>query len=227
MVQSQEGQPFSDINVAIDRDNILDYYYNHGHIGATFSWSFEPAKAPNRVNLKYVITEGRQRFLREFLISGLETTDVNLVRERLAIDPGEPLSRSSMLETQRRLYDLGVFARIDMATQNPGGEEPNKYVLVDTEEARRYTFTTGFGAEIAKIGGCSTCLDSPAGVAGFSPRASFGVTRRNFLGEGHVISFQGRVSTAPAAGRAHLRSTAISRQRQCEPAVQRCVRRFA
>jgi outer membrane protein assembly complex protein YaeT len=200
VIQSQQGQPFSDINVAIDRDNILDYYYNHGHIGATFAWSFTPAKAANQVNLTYVVTEGRQRFLREFLISGLEATDPKLVRERLALDSGEPLSRSSLLETQRRLYDLGVFARIDVATQNPGGEEPNKYVLIDTEEARKYTFTTGFGAEIAKIGGCRSCLDTPQGTTGFSPRASFGVTRRNFLGEGHMISFQSRVSTLQQRG---------------------------
>jgi outer membrane protein assembly complex protein YaeT len=200
LVQSQQGQPFSDINVAIDRDNILDYYYNQGHIGATFAWSFAAAPQPNRVSLKYTVTEGRQRFLREFLVSGLEATDAKLVRERLTLDPGDPLSRGQMLETQRRLYDLGVFARVDMAIQNPGGEEAAKYVLVDAEEARKYTFTTGFGAEVAKIGGCRSCLDSPQGAAGFSPRASFGVTRRNFLGEGHIVSFQSRVSTLQQRG---------------------------
>ena len=194
-IQSQRGQPFSDSSVAIDRDNVLDYYFNTGHTGATFTSSFTPAKEPHRVNVKYTISEGRQRFLRDFLISGLNATDPDVVRSRLMLESGEPLSRSRLLETQRRLYDLGVFARVDTALQNPQGEEPAKYVLLDMEEARKYTFTTGFGAEIAKIGGCRSCLDSPAGAAGFSPRASFGVTRRNFLGEGHIISFQSRVST--------------------------------
>jgi outer membrane protein assembly factor BamA len=82
-----------------------------------------------------------------------------------------------------------------MAIQNPGGDEREKYVALDVEEARKYTITMGFGAEIAKIGGCQSCLDAPAGQAGFSPRASFGVTRRNFFGDGHVISLQSRVST--------------------------------
>ena len=194
LISSQEGQAFSDVNVAIDRDNILEYYYNHGYGSATFSWSFTPAKEPNRVNLEYEIVEGGKRFLRSFLINGLQTTNPDLVEERLKLEEGEPLSRSSLLESQRLLYNLGVFARVDMAMQNPGGDERDQYVLLDMDEARKYTITTGFGAEIAKIGGCRSCLDQPAGAAGFSPRATFGVTRRNFLGEGHIISFQSRVS---------------------------------
>ncbi len=200
LIQSQRGQPFSDVNIAIDRDNVLDYYYNHGHIGATFTWTSTPSGEPQHMDVKYTIAEGRQRFLRDFLISGLQATDPDMVRERLMLDSGDPLSRSSMLESQRRLYDLGVFARVDMALQNPQGEEREKYVLVDTEEARRYTITTGFGAEIAKIGGCRSCLDVPQGTAGFSPRALFGVTRRNFFGEGHIASFQSRVSTLQQRG---------------------------
>jgi outer membrane protein assembly factor BamA len=194
LIQSQNGQPFSDVTAAIDRDNVLDYYYNQGYAGATFAWTFTPAKQPNQVNMKYVVQEGERRFLRDFLISGLETTSPDLVNRRLMLDHGDPISRSSLLETQKRLYDLGVFARVDMALQNPQGDERDKYVLLDVEEAHQYTITTGFGAEVAKIGGCRSCLDAPAGQAGFSPRASFGVTRRNFLGEGHIVSFQSRVS---------------------------------
>ena len=194
LIQSQQGEPFSDLDTAIDHDNVLDYYFNHGYSGAAFSWSFTPAKEAHRVNLEYAIQEGTPIFLRQFLLSGLETTNPELVRARLALHDGDPLSRSRLLETQRRLYDLGVFASVDVALQDPEGEERDKYVLLDMEEAREYTFTYGFGAEIAKIGGCESCLDQPAGATGFSPRASFGVTRRNFLGDAHVISFQSRVS---------------------------------
>jgi outer membrane protein assembly complex protein YaeT len=199
LLQSLPDQAFSEANVAIDRDNILNHYYNRGYSTANFSWSFTPA-GPTRVNLKYVIQEGQQRFLRRFLLTGLETTDPKLVEDRLEMRPGEPLSRARLMEMQRRLYDLGIFARVDVAFQNPQGEERDKYLVLDLEEARKYTITTGFGAEFAKIGGCAACLDAPAGKAGFSPRASFGVTRRNFWGVGHIISFQSRVSTLEQRG---------------------------
>jgi len=195
LLQSQPNQPFSEANATIDRDNVLDYYYNHGYANASFSWSFTAGSQPQRAIMHYVVEEGRESFLRRFLISGLRVTDPRLVAEREGLRPGDPLSRVSLLTTQRELYDLGIFSRVDMAVQNAGGDERDKYVALDVEEARRYTITMGFGAEIAKIGGCQTCLDAPAGQAGFSPRASFGVTRRNSFGAGHVISLQSQVST--------------------------------
>ncbi len=201
MIQSQQGQPFSEFNISIDRDNILEYYYNRGYPDAGFAYSYHPAKAPHQAELEYRITEGPRRFVRDVLVAGgLETTDEALVRERVSLEPGDPLSRSRMLDTQRRLYDLGIFARVDMALQNPQGDEANKYVLLDFEEARKWTVTGGVGAEVAKIGGCSECLDAPVGSTGFSPRVSFGVTRRNFLGNGHIISLQTRASTLQRRG---------------------------
>ena len=70
-----------------------------------------------------------------------------------------------------------------------------KYVLYSLEEAGRYSMNIGFGAEIGRIGGGTTSLDSPAGTTGFSPRVSFGVSRLNFLGLGHTVGLQTRIST--------------------------------
>jgi outer membrane protein assembly complex protein YaeT len=200
LLQESAGQPFSDLNVSVDRDNILDYYYNQGYPNAAFEWSFQPAAAPHRVNLRYVVQEGSAKFVREVLINGLETTDLGLVTDRVLLKPGDALSRDRMLETQRRLYDLGIFAKVDMALQNPNGDEPDKYVLLNIDESSRYAVTGGLGAEIARIGGCATCLDAPAGQAGFSPRVYFDVTRRNAFGSGHIASFRSRVSTLQKRG---------------------------
>ena len=63
------------------------------------------------------------------------------------------------------------------------------------DEARKYSFNFGVGAEIARIGGSANSLDYPAGTTGFSPRVSVGVSRINFLGLGHTVSLQTQVST--------------------------------
>jgi len=42
VVGSLPGQPYSDIVVASDRDNILALYFNDGFPNATFSWTAEP-----------------------------------------------------------------------------------------------------------------------------------------------------------------------------------------
>ncbi len=100
---------------------------------------------------------------------------------------GDPLSQSDINGSQRRRsHDLGIFSRVDAAIQNPDGDEPTKYVLYSIEEAGRYSMNVGVGAEIGRIGGGTTSLDSPAGVTGFTPRFSFGISRLNFFGLGHT-----------------------------------------
>jgi outer membrane protein assembly factor BamA len=122
------------------------------------------------------------------------------VYRNLQLNPGDPLSPTAVTDTQRKLYDLGIFARVDTAIQDPDGEIDDKYVLYELEEARRYSFSWGVGAEFARIGGCEYCLDAPAGQTGFSPRFSFGVTRENLWGDAHTISLRTRISTLEQLG---------------------------
>src|SRR6185295_2517775 len=104
----------------------------------------------------FVISEGRRQLVRDVLVSGLETTRPSVADRALLLAPGDPLSPIRMADTQRRLYDLGIFAKVDMAIQNPDGQEQHKYVIYDMDEAKRYTFDGGLGAEIARIGGSAT-----------------------------------------------------------------------
>ncbi|HLI83015.1 MAG TPA: BamA/TamA family outer membrane protein [Bryobacteraceae bacterium] len=194
-LSSVTGQPFSESNVAVDRDTILAEYFRNGYPNATFEWSSEPAAQPHRVNLRYVIAEGRHETIRDVLVSGLGVTRRKLVEETVKLAPGDPLSPTAITDAQRRLYDLGIFERVDAAIQNPDGDTPSKYVLYDLEGAGRYTMAAGAGAEIARIGGCQTCLDAPAGATGFAPRVSFDITRNNLWGLAHSLSLRTRAST--------------------------------
>ncbi len=194
LLQSQPDQPYSEEGVAADRDALLTEFYNNGFLGATVDSAVEVDAAKRRVAVKFTIQEGRQQFIRKILVGGLEATDAQLVASRLRMSPGDPISQGRMLDTQRRLYDLGIFARVDMAIQNPEGVEQNKYLLYQVEEARKYSFTFGAGAQIARIGGGITSFDSPAGGTGFSPRVLLGLSRGNMFGVGHTASVQTRLS---------------------------------
>jgi outer membrane protein assembly complex protein YaeT len=194
LLSSLPGQPYSEVNVAIDRDNVLDYYYNRGYLNASLEWSREEDPAAGRARIHMKVEEGPQRFVRATLIGGLEATDPDLVTSRFALRPGDPLSQSRMVQTQRRLYDLGIFARVDAAIQNPEGDERSKYILHQFEEARRHSVNFGLGAQIMRIGGGRPNFDNPAGATGFSPRVSFGVSRLNMFGVGHTAGLQAQAS---------------------------------
>jgi len=194
-LSSIAGQPFAEINVAADRAAILTTYYSGGFPDTTFLWESQPGAAPNHVQLVYNITEGRQQFVRDVLVGGVRVTKPSLIEKRLTLAAGDPLSLVNMSEGQKRLYDTGVLAKVTTAVQNSSGDTLHKLVLYDVEEAARYTFAVGFGAEFARLGGTATTLDSPAGGTGFSPRVSFDVTRTNMFGLGHSASIRGRFST--------------------------------
>ena len=195
IVRSNQGQPYSAANIAADQDTILGYYYNNGYPDAQFESSQDPAAAPNRVNLHYRVVSGERQFVRGTLVRGLETTKPSLVASRISVAPGDPISQSRIAQSQQRLYDLGIFSKVETALQNPDGKEESKYVLFHLDEARKYSFNFGVGAELARIGGGTNSLDYPAGTAGFSPRVSLGVSRINFLGLGHTVNLQTQVST--------------------------------
>ena len=192
---SAKGQPYSEANVAADRDYILNYFYNAGYPNATFDYYVDSVSIPNRVKLRFKLNLGKREYVRQVLVSGLNSTKPRLVEDRIELKEGDPLSLTKITDTQRKLYDLGIFARVNTAIQNPDGDEANKYVLFQLEEASRYTVTVGVGAQLGRFGSATTSLNDPGGATGFAPSVSLGVSRINFLGVGQTLSLNSTVST--------------------------------
>jgi outer membrane protein insertion porin family len=195
ILRSIPGQPYSESNIAADRDTILNYYYNNGYVDATFDWTQSPGALATEVDVHFVVRPGRQIFVRNIFVRGLRQTRPSLVDRRITLAPRSPISQARIGESQQKLYDLGIFSKVSTAIQNPDGDEDSKNVLFLLDEASKYSFNVGFGAELARIGGGVTTFDAPAGKTAFSPRVTAGISRLNFLGLGHTISLQSLVST--------------------------------
>jgi outer membrane protein insertion porin family len=198
LLSSIEGQPFSTSNVAIDRDLVLARYFDLGYPEALFEWTATPVEGAPRVDLSFTLTLGERRVVREVLVSGLDETRPEVVERRVVMHPGDPLSLSRMVDIQRRLYALGIFSKVDMAIQNPEGDEELKSVQYDLEESRRYSLTGGVGAEFGRFGGRGS--QAPAGSTTFAPRVSFNITRLNFRGRAHTVSLKTQASTLQRRG---------------------------
>lgn len=192
MIGSTEGQPFSDETMAVDRQSVLGFYLDRGFPNVQFEAAVTPvSQQPPRVALTYTISEGEQVSVGQVMVSGLHFTRPNVVQRELQIRPGDALSQSQMFDSQRRLYDTGLFTEVDTAVQNPDGDAPEKNVLFQMEEAKRYTFTYGVGVEL-QTGNTPGNQLQPQGRTGLSPRVSFDASRINFLGRDHTLSFKGR-----------------------------------
>jgi outer membrane protein insertion porin family len=192
---SSSGQPFSEVNIANDRETVLTFYYTRGFPKVAFKASWRTVE-PGHVNVVYDIVEGDREYVRDVLTSGLTTTRQSLVDRAITLKAGDPLSPTAQTNIQKSLYDLGVFANVDTAIENPDGDTDHKYVLYHFDEANRYTFTLGFGLQLAQFGvPNSTSLAAPGGTTGVSPEGSVTVSRMNFMGLGHTVSLQGVYSS--------------------------------
>ena len=198
---STPGQPFADVDLASDRNQLLTYYYARGFPQANVKATWEPSGTPHHVNVIYTVTEGDRRYVRDVLTSGLRTTRKSLVDKNITLKAGDPLSPIEQTEIQKRFYDLGIFARVDTAIQNPDGDTDHKYILYNFEEANRYSVALGFGAQLARFGTpSSTNLSSPGGATGFSPEVSLDVNRLNLFGMGQTVSLHGLYSSLEKRG---------------------------
>ena len=196
-LETASGQPYSEQNLASDRQRILNHYFNRGYSNATLEIATQPGQG-GRVDVTYRIEEGSQFLVNQVMVSGLEHTRPYIVERELQIAHGEPLSEEALVETQTRLYNVGIFSQVDVAVQNPAGSDPFKNVLVQAEEAKRYTFTYGVGLEFQT--GQPAGSSSPQGRTGVSPRVSFDVTRLNVGGRNRTASFQSHVGRLQQRG---------------------------
>jgi outer membrane protein insertion porin family len=220
---SLPGQPYSEISVASDRDNILALYFNDGFPNATFTWSAEPeiskdaegtlgkgaaADAPSEESAKvanvysleraqpmklvYKIQEGSQVIVRRVLLSGYKHTRPYVIQRKVKVQTGQPLREEDVVESQQKLYNLGVFNRVTIDAQNANGTDPDKDVAVLVEEAKRYTIAYGGGFEVQRL---ASTTDPTGGEVQAAPRGILELSKQDLTGRADSLSLKLRAST--------------------------------
>jgi outer membrane protein insertion porin family len=198
-LSTQAGQPYSELDLANDRERILNYYFNHGFPNASLDITTKPStREANEEDVTFTIEEGELFTVNQVMLGGMEYTRDYIVQREVQVKEGQPLSQRDLLDTQSRLYDLGIFSQVDTGVQNPEGTDPQKNVLVQVQEAKRYTFTYGAGLEFAT--GQPAGSTAPTGATGVSPRVEFDVTRLNMFGRNQTVSFQSHVGRLEQRG---------------------------
>ncbi len=191
---NRPGLPYSPQNLEKDRSAILQYFANHGYLHAQVGATNSPVTKSHVVDVEYTAEPGRQLFIRNIVLLGNKHTRNGTVRRELSFKPGHPANAGSLLESQRRLYDLGLFNQVQIAPQNPGTSETQKSILVSMEETPRWTLGYGGGIEVQRLGS-----NQPQGGLKASPRVSLDLSRLDIGGRDQTASFQGRYSALDKA----------------------------
>jgi outer membrane protein assembly complex protein YaeT len=140
----------------------------------------------------YRIEEGPQTRVRRILLAGYEHTRANVIRREIRMKPAAPLRQGEVVESQRRLYNLGVFNRVTIQPQNPNGTDTDKDMVVLVEEAKRYTLAYGGGFEVQRLASTSNPAGSEVQAA---VRGILEISKLNVTGRGDSLSLKLRGST--------------------------------
>lgn len=209
---STPGQPYSEFGVSSDRDNILALYFNEGFPEASFTATSGTAKAEATgadgkqkkktenpeiaqaapVSLVYHITEGPQTRVRNVMLTGYLHTRPGVIRREIHVKEKEPLREGEVVDSQRRLYNLGVFNRVTIEPQNPSGSDPDKDIVVLVEEAKRYTVAYGGGFEVQRL---ASTTNPTGGELQAAPRGILELSKLNLTGRADSLSLKLRGST--------------------------------
>ena len=199
LLSSLPGQPFSELDMLNDRDAMTYFYYNRGFPDVQFESSVKPVEGEKyRMDVTYTIAEGQRVNVDRLYVTGLQFTRPHILQRQIRINDGDPLSQAAMVESQRRLYNLGIFNQVDMAVQNPEGIEPQKNVLFNLTEAPRWTFRYGGGIEFAT--GNTPQTNNPQGTSSVSPNGVLEITRLNMFGRDQTLSMRARVGLLTRRG---------------------------
>ena len=85
-------------------------------------------------------------------VAGNDTTREKIIRRELTLETGQPLRPADVQETQRRLYELGIFRSADVVvvvgigvgiTSEPNGDSALRDVVVEVTEVPKATLDYG------------------------------------------------------------------------------------
>ena len=203
------GKPYSPVRARADRDSILTDLANHGYSQASVDWHASEPTTEHVVDVEYTVKTGPRQTIRRVVLLGNEFTRDSVIGREIAIASGQPLNNSALLQTQQRLYNLGLFSQVQVSPQDPGGPQNEKTVLVGVEEAKRWTLGYGGGLDVQRLPGNNVSSSSESGSTaappsptqyGVSPRVSLEVDRINLGGRPQTYSLAGHYSNLEKIG---------------------------
>jgi outer membrane protein assembly complex protein YaeT len=122
---------------------------NEGYARANVEVEQGTPSADQTVDVTLRATPGMQAYFGAIEVVGNKTVSDDVVRRQLLYRPGERFTASTLEESQRRLYGLGLFefATIDVVDGDTRQAEVKTHVTVSGRDHREVQFSLGYGTE--------------------------------------------------------------------------------
>ncbi len=159
------GGPFHPLLLEDTLGIIRGLYEEKGFPDAQVSSKEDWNSAGDLVDVTVQVIEGPRTVVDRVILRGNYRTADAVIERAVDLAPGDPVSRSSLLEVERRLYSLGLFSRVQVDLGPADLSERTRDVIVRVEEGHTHRVSYGLG------------YGTDDGFAGL-----FGYTHRNLWG---------------------------------------------
>lgn len=140
----EQGQPYSDRDVARARAAIENAYGRQGYVDTKARHRSTYIPDEKQVDVHFQITEGEQFRVGRIDVKGNTRTKGIVVRRELTLLPGELLNTESIASSTRRIDNLGFFDEVSLDLE-PGVDPDTKDVLATVKEGKTGMFRLGIG----------------------------------------------------------------------------------
>jgi outer membrane protein insertion porin family len=142
------GKPYYVRQKLLLRTRLEDAYDALGYADADIVVeAVRPDEPTGRIIMIAGISSGEQVRIDEIVVSGNKSTRESFIRARLLLKPGDLYTRGKRMESFRKLYESGIFAKISIELLEPH-DDGSRILEVKVEElpTREYFVEPGWGS---------------------------------------------------------------------------------
>jgi len=172
-----EGDPLNLAKLALGEGRLTDELRGRGYVNATVLRDYFIPRGMQEADVNLRIVPGPRVRIGDVRIEGSGEVGDDIIRTLLSFDSGDVFRDREILESQRRLYNLEALRFASITSERRTDTDTLIDLRVRVAPAPQRTIAVGLGAE----------TDECVLVQG-------DLTNRNFLGQGRVLRFTGRVS---------------------------------
>jgi outer membrane protein assembly factor BamA/autotransporter translocation and assembly factor TamB len=142
----EEGALYRADAVEAARGRLQTRYRREGFSTASFTSRETIRPADAAVDVVFSVGEGPRQVIQEITVDGLRQVAGDVARGTLRLKTGDPLRTADWLEARRRLFESGLFRRVDIRVEPLGGTDDTAPVRlrVNVEEWPALRLRYGF-----------------------------------------------------------------------------------
>ena len=117
----EKGALYRAEDVEAARMRLQTRYRREGFTTASFEVRENVRAADGLADVIFAVKEGPRRVIQEITISGLQSVNEEVVRRTVRLKAGDGLRTDDWLDARRRLFESGLFRRVDIAVEPKQG----------------------------------------------------------------------------------------------------------